>query len=155
VSIPREPEVVAVSGYPVRLDLSYDPQSELWVELVGEHRARVGLDPLSAETSGTLAQLALVTVGTQVRRGEPLGSIEAEKFVGPLLSPLTGTVAARNDAVLSRPSAVEDNPYAAWLVEIESDAAEDELGGLVTGTEAVSHFAARVERYRREGVLAE
>lgn len=148
-------EVAVVSGYRVRLDLAYDPEAECWVELVGERRARVGLDPVSAETSGTLAQLALVAVGTAVTRGEPLGSLEAEKFVGPLVAPLSGTVVARNEAVIARPSLVEDDPYRAWLVEIELARPGDELGRLVAGDEVAPFFAARVERYQREGVLAE
>ncbi len=148
-------EVAVVSGYQVRLDLAYDPEADLWVEVIGGNRARIGLDPLSAETSGTLAQLAVVTVGTVVTRGQPLGSLEAEKFVGPLLAPVSGTVRARNEAVLARPSLVEDDPYGAWLVEIELSGPEDEIDALVTGDGVIPSFALRVERYRREGVLAE
>ena len=38
---------------------------------------RVGLDALTADTYGALAQLALVPEGTRVTRGEPFGSLEA------------------------------------------------------------------------------
>ncbi|HET9091048.1 MAG TPA: glycine cleavage system protein H [Acidimicrobiales bacterium] len=147
-------QLVEISGYPVRLDLAYFREADLWVEVVAGGRARVGLDPLGAETSGTLAQLALVAAGTAVTRGQPLGSLEAEKFVGPLVAPLTGSVVATNEAVVARPSLVEEDPYGAWLVEIEL-AHTEELGELVSGERVAGYFADRVERYRKEGVLAE
>ncbi len=147
-------QLADISGYRVRLDLAYFREADLWVETLAGGRARVGLDPLGAETSGTLAQLALVAVGTAVTRGQPLGSLEAEKFVGPLVTPLSGSVVATNEAVVARPSLVEQDPYGSWLVEIEL-ARVEELDELVSGETVAGYFADRVERYRREGVLAE
>jgi glycine cleavage system H protein len=119
-------------------------------------RLRIGMDSLGVETSGTLAQLAFLPVGEELKRGQPFGSLEAAKFVGPLTSPLSGTVTAHNEAVLADPSLVERDPYGAgWLVEVAL-ADPGELGDLVQGAEAIpAWFAAEVESYRLKGVLAE
>jgi glycine cleavage system H protein len=131
-------EITEVAGFGVALDLAYDSAGHFWVSMVtappGDTpgppgaRARLGMDALGIETSGTIAQLAFLPVGEHLKRGEAFGSLEAAKFVGPLTSPLSGTVAATNDAVVADPALVERDPYGeGWLVRIKlSDPAEAE-----------------------------
>jgi len=149
-------EIVEVAGFGVALDRAYDGTGHFWVSMLGPDRARIGMDALGVETSGTLAQLAFLPVGEHCKRGEAFGSLEAAKFVGPLTSPLSGTVSATNDAVVADPALVERDPYGAgWLVEIDL-ADPGELADLVAGKQEVRvWFEAEVEDYRMKGVLAE
>ena len=143
-----------VAGFEIRLDLGYDPDTHLWVEEVGAS-VRVGLDPLAVESNGTLAALSFAEVGTALRRGAPFGSLEAEKFVGPLLAPRAGVLTAVNPAVLAQPSLVHADPYAAWLAVL-TPADPGDAAALVRGAEAVRiWFAQAVHHYRLQGVLAE
>ncbi|MDA8393251.1 MAG: hypothetical protein M0Z87_10770 [Actinomycetota bacterium] len=154
-----------VKGYELRLDLSYDPASDLWVDTSGCTDASgspgsgvvvIGLDPLGAETSGTLAQLSLAAPGAEVRRGGPLGSLEAEKFVGPLLAPLSGTLVEVNSEALAQPAKVHHDPYGTWLVKLRPSDLGADLDTLVRGEATVREwFESRVDDYRRQGVLAE
>ena len=148
-------ELIEVSGYRLAADRAYDPAGHFWVSMVAAARARIGMDALGVETSGTLAQLAFLPSGETLKRGEAFGSLEAAKFVGPLTSPLSGRVAATNDAVVADPSLVERDPYGdGWLVEIDlTDPAE--LGELISGDAVPAWFEAEVEEYRLKGVLAE
>jgi glycine cleavage system H protein len=149
-------EIIEVAGFGVALDRVYDGTGHFWVAMVGPDRARIGMDALGVETSGTLAQLAFLPVGEHCKRGEAFGSLEAAKFVGPLTSPLSGTVAANNDAVVSDPALVERDPYGAgWLIELDL-ADPGELTDLVAGSQEIKvWFEAEVEDYRMKGVLAE
>jgi len=149
-------EIIEVAGFGVALDRAYDGTGHFWVSMVGPDRARIGMDALGVETSGTLAQLAFLPVGEHVKRGEAFGSLEAAKFVGPLTSPLSGTVSAANDAVVFDPTLVERDPYGAgWLIELDL-ADPGELSDLVSGTQPIKvWFEAEVEDYRMKGVLAE
>jgi glycine cleavage system H protein len=148
---------VEVSGYRLAADRSYDPASHLWVQILEPGRVRVGVDPLGVETSGTIAQLAFASLGDLVARNEPFGSLEAAKFVGPLLSPLSGTVTAVNDAVVADPRLVEGDPFGAgWLVELEPSDPGGELPLLVAGEERIRDwFAAELEDYKLKGLIAE
>ncbi len=149
-------EIVEVAGFGVALDRAYDPAGHFWVSMLTPERARIGMDALGVETSGTIAQLAFLPVGENLKRGDAFGSLEAAKFVGPLTSPLSGTVTATNDAVVANPALVERDPYGAgWLVELTlADRAE--LRELVSGADVIPvWFAAEVEDYRLKGVLAE
>jgi glycine cleavage system H protein len=149
-------DITEVAGFGVALDRAYDPAGHFWVSTTGPSSARIGMDALGVETSGTLAQLAFLPTGQNLKRGEAFGSLEAAKFVGPLTSPLSGTVTATNGAVVADPSIVERDPYGeGWLVELElTDPGE--LGELISGADATrAWFAAEVEDYRLKGVLAE
>lgn len=149
--------LVVVRGYPVALDCAYHPETHVWAKARPDGRVRLGLDALGAETTGTLAQLALVPAGTTLRCGEPLGTLEAEKFVGPLATPLSGTVLAINDAVVADPGIVERDPFGeGWMVELEVSGTEAEWAALVRGAQAVpAWFESKVEHYRMKGMLAE
>ena len=149
-------EITEVAGFGVALDRAYEPVGHFWVTKLSPERVRIGLDALGVETTGTIAQLAFLPVGETLKRGEAFGSLEAAKFVGPLQSPLSGTVTASNDAVVSDPALVERDPYGeGWLVELDL-AAPDELGDLISGADAIpAWFAAEVADYRLKGVLAE
>ena len=149
-------EIIEVAGFGVALDRAYDGTGHYWVEMIGPDRARIGMDALGVETSGTLAQLAFLPVGEHCKRGEAFGSLEAAKFVGPLTSPLSGTVAATNDAVVADPALVERDPYGeGWLIELDL-ADPSELTDLVAGKQQIKvWFEAEVEDYRMKGVLAE
>ncbi len=150
------PEVV-VRGYRLALDRAYDPVSHLWVLGLEDGGVRVGLDPLGVEANGTLAELSLRPPGTEVRRGEPLGELEAAKFVGPIPAPVSGVVRAVNAAAVLDPGLVEGDPLGAgWLVELTPRSPQAELAELLSGAEAVvPWFEAEVDAYRRMGVLAE
>ena len=149
-------EITEVAGFAVALDRAYDPAGHFWVSMVGPMSARIGMDALGVETSGTLAQLAFLPVGESLKRGEAFGSLEAAKFVGPLTSPLSGTVTATNDAVVVDPALVERDSYGdGWLVELTL-ADLSEVGELISGADNIpTWFAAEVEDYRLKGVLAE
>ncbi len=146
-------ELVECKGYRIRTDLYYDGERNLWIEPLGSGRVRLGFDPLGVEVNGTLAQLILGEAPRQVARGEAIGTVEAEKFVGPLESPLTGTFAALNSGVVSSPGAVYEDCYAAWLVEL-AGVEPEELSHLIQPENAAAEFAVRVERFRKAGVLA-
>jgi glycine cleavage system H protein len=145
-----------VGGYQLRADRYYDAERHLWVELQpGPRLVRVGFDPLGRETSGDIVEVSLGAVGEHVNRGDPFGNVEAAKFVGPLQAPVSGVVRARNAQVLSRPGALNEDPNAGWLVELEmTDSSELKL--LLTGEEDVRKwFAAEIERFRKQGAVAE
>ncbi len=140
-------------GYELRLDRRYEPDTHMWVQEIAPGRVRVGFDALTADTYGALAQLAIAHAGTSVERGDPFGSLEAAKFVGPLTAPVCGVIAAVNGAVLADPETVLLDPYGrGWLAEF---AVVGPAPGLIDGDEARAWFAREVAHYREKGLVAE
>lgn len=150
------PAARVVSGFAIALDRAYQPATHMWVKLTGRGRVTIGMDPLGIETSGTLAQLALPTAGAPLTAGQPFGQLEAVKFVGPLTSPVSGTVLAANLAAAADPGLVERDPFGdGWLIEAEL-ADPGELARLLADPEEITAwYSARIEHYRLTGAIAE
>jgi glycine cleavage system H protein len=146
-----------VEDFEIRTDFTYDIEAHLWINVLESGNATVGVDSLGLETFGTLAQIAIDEPPVALARGVQFGSMEAEKFVGTLLSPISGTLVRRNEAVLMDPGLVERDPYGeGWLIEVEIEDDPVTMPYLVSGVEAVTEaFEKRVAAYRLEGVLAE
>lgn len=151
-----EPGRFSVGSYELDGDRFYDPATHLWVSRGGGNRVRCGFDPLGAETCGDIVAVSFEPLGTRVEKGEALGYVEAAKFVGPLLAPVTATLVAHNPEPIEDPALLNSAPMSTWLVELEAADPERELAALLTGQPAVeSWFAAEVERFARQGMTAE
>jgi glycine cleavage system H protein len=102
-------------------DLKYTAQHE-WVR-VGENsdgRVRVGITDYAQEQLGDIVFVTLPEVGAEVNAGDPCGELESTKSVGDVYAPVSGTVAARNDALDSSPELVNAEPYGdGWMFEIQ------------------------------------
>ena len=133
-------------------DRHYEAAHHLWVKRGSGTTVQVGIDALGLESLGELAFLGLPEVGAQVSRGEPMGTLEAAKMTSPLVAPVSGTVVARNGAVLRDPTAVNRDCYGdGWLVEVESSSWEQESAVLISGDAIPAWVEAETERYRSEG----
>jgi glycine cleavage system H protein len=147
---------VMVAGFALALDRSYQPATHMWVLARGPGRVRVGMDPLGAETSGSLAQVSFVPEGARLTAGLPFGQLEAAKFVGPLISPVAGALLAVNDAVVRDAGLVERDPYGAgWMIEAGLDDVAAPAGLLVDPAEITAWFVAKVADYRLQGLIAQ
>lgn len=146
-----------IAGFPLALDRLYHPGSHLWVRRSAGGAARIGLDPLGIETSGTLAQLSFDAAGSELAAGRPFGQLEAAKFVGPLISPVSGTLTAVNDAVAADPGLAERDPYdGGWLIDVAlAGEGADPPGLLGDPGQITAWFTGKVEEYRLKGVLAQ
>jgi glycine cleavage system H protein len=131
-------------------DRHYDAANHLWAsrdERTG--RVRIGIDAIGLESLGELAYVALHAVGLRVARGEAVGSLEAAKTTTTIRSPLSGTIRARNAAVLQDPLAVNEDPYGrGWLFELEPVRWRQEASQLVSGAAIGPWAAAEVAKLR-------
>jgi glycine cleavage system H protein len=89
------------------------------------------VDDYAQSSMGDIVYAELPAVGTAVEAGETFGSLESTKAVGDLNSPVTGKVAAVNEALADNPGLVNTSPYEdGWLIEVEITDAK-ELDGLM------------------------
>jgi glycine cleavage system H protein len=80
---------------------------------------RVGITGYAQESLGDIVFVSLPEVGQVVSAGEPCGEVESTKSVSDLYAPVSGTVAARNEALAAAPELVNADPYGeGWLVEV-------------------------------------
>jgi len=101
-------------------DLKYTSEHE-WVRSPGEAEGsvRVGITDYAQEALGDIVYVSLPEVGDEIASGAAVGELESTKSVSDVYAPLTGTVAARNEALDGTPELVNSDPYGeGWLLEI-------------------------------------
>ena len=101
-------------------ELKYTSEHE-WVRNPGESdgTVRVGITHFAQDALGDIVYVSLPEVGATVEAGTPVGELESTKSVSDVYAPLSGTVAARNEALESTPELVNTDPYGdGWLYEI-------------------------------------
>ena len=78
---------------------------------------RLGLSAFAVDQLGDIVFVELPEVGSSMAQGSSFGSVESVKAVEDLLAPISGTVTARNEAVLANPEELQNDPYGeGWLL---------------------------------------
>ena len=117
-------------------DLKYTVEHE-WVRGNGEADGglRVGITHYAQDQLGDIVYVTLPEVGAEVRSGQACGELESTKSVSDLYAPITGTVAARNEALNDQPELINSDPYGdGWMVEIVPTE-PSELDGLLSAAD--------------------
>lgn len=115
-----------MSNYPS--DLKYTKDHE-WAKKAG-NAVVVGVTWHAQDALGAVVYVELPKLGATVKAHQSFGVIESTKAVSELYAPLSGKVVKVNDSVVDAPGSVNDDPYAAWLIEIEPENAA-EFDGLL------------------------
>ncbi len=98
-----------------------------WVQIEGK-RARIGITDHAQAELGDVVFVELPSMGTVVKKGGQLGTVESVKAVSDVFAPLSGKVVAVNTELEASPETVNQSPHAdGWIVILEiSDPAEAE-----------------------------
>jgi glycine cleavage system H protein len=78
---------------------------------------RLGISSFAVDQLGDIVFVELPAVGAALAKGTSFGSVESVKAVEDLMAPVSGTVEARNEAVLASPEELQNDPYGeGWLL---------------------------------------
>ena len=104
-------------------DIRYTDEHE-WARISGDI-ARIGVSDYAQDQLGDIVFVELPAVGDTIAKGEVFGTLESVKAVSELYLPLSGEVVAVNTALTDAPELINQDPYAAWIIEVRpSDAGE-------------------------------
>ena len=79
----------------------------------------VGVTDFAQNSLGDVTFLQLPEVGRAVKKGEVFGTVESVKAVSDLYAPVSGTVVKINQALVQTPDPINQDPYGAWMIEIQ------------------------------------
>lgn len=100
-------------------DLLYDLDNNTWLRVEENGEATIGVTSLLPGIAGKLTLARLKAAGVDIRRGQSLGTLESQKFVGPIPSPVSGTLVKTNGLVIDKPRVVNDSPYEdGWIARV-------------------------------------
>lgn len=104
-------------------DIRYTDEHE-WARISGD-TARIGVSDYAQDQLGDIVFVELPAVGDTLAKGEVFGTLESVKAVSELYLPLSGEVVAVNTVLTDAPELINQDPYAAWIIEVRpTDASE-------------------------------
>ena len=80
---------------------------------------RVGITDHAQDALGDIVFVQLPSVGDEVGPGTPIGEVESTKSVSDIYSPVSGTIAERNEQLDKSPEIINSDPYGqGWMVAV-------------------------------------
>jgi len=135
--------MVKVESFEVPEGLYFSKDFE-WVKIEGD-KIRMGVTDYAQKSLREIVYAELPTVGTEVKQGEPYGTLESVKAVSDLVSAVSGIIAEVNDEVQSKPETLNEDPYGkAWLIVVKPSNLQAELSKLMDFNSAVEWHKAQV-----------
>ena len=99
-------------------------ESQEWVKVDG-NVAIIGVTDFAQSEMGDITYVDMPDVDDEFNAGDDFGALESVKTSSEVITPVSGKVIARNDALEDSPELINDDAYAAWIVKIEmSDKSE-------------------------------
>ena len=98
--------------------LKYSAEHE-WVRVAGA-TADVGITDFAQDNLGDIVYVQLPEVGKTVARSVACSEVESTKSVSDIYAPVSGTIVAVNEKLVTAPELVNSDPYGeGWVFRVE------------------------------------
>ncbi|MFQ5834759.1 MAG: glycine cleavage system protein GcvH [bacterium] len=143
-----------IKGYDFPDDLYYH-QEHAWAKVEEGKKVRVGMSDFFQKEAGDVVYVDLPFEGDEVEQGETCGKIQSSKWIGKLVSPVSGTILEVNSDLEDESTLVNKDPYGkGWIMVVESSNLEADLKNLMQGEVLVSWIEGEIkkaEELRKKG----
>ena len=104
-----------------------------WVKVEGD-TVKIGITDYAQEQLGDILYVDIPETDAEIEAGDILTEVESSKTTSEVPAPVSGTIVAVNEELDDSPENINDDAYAAWIVEIQlSD--ESQLEDLLSAEE--------------------
>lgn len=129
-----------INGYNMPEDLYYHDENS-WAKIESDGTVRVGMDDFYQKQAGDTTYIDLPFEGDSVSQGETCGKIQSSKWVGKLISPISGEIVEVNSDLEGDCRLINKDPYGSgWIMRIKPSNLDEELKNLVHGADALKKF---------------
>ncbi len=102
----------------------YYSESHEYVRVEG-NTGFVGITDYAQHALGNVVYVDMPDVDDAVTAGEEFGAVESVKAASDLVSPVSGTVTAVNEALEDQPELLNQDAFVNWIIQVElSDTGE-------------------------------
>lgn len=137
-------ESVAIGKCIILPELHYRVEDHSWVRFNDDGTVTVGITDVAEHMAGPVLHVYPRKKGLR-KKGQSLATIESDKWVGPLKSPLTGEIIAVNPVLDKDPGVVNRSPYhEGWIVRLQPTNLDEERKDFLTGEAAVEAYRKRI-----------
>jgi glycine cleavage system H protein len=136
-----------INGCIILKDLYYAVEDNTWVKLNEDGTVTVGMTDIAQNLAGPILHAKAKSPGTDRRKGKPIATVESGKWVGPVKSPVSGTIIELNEKLASDAQLINRSPYRdGWVVKMKPESLDEELKVLVTGDAAVDAYKEKIAK---------
>jgi len=120
-----------------------------WASLAEEGTARIGLDDFATKLFGGIDTINFPNIGTSVKAGQPLFSVNQGDRSVQFYAPLSGKVLKINEVLRKDCAMLGETSYGEnWICVINADDLDAELPQLKIGRSAVALFQEDIDRFQ-------
>ncbi len=136
-----------IQGYNLPDELYYE-ENHFWVRPEDDILV-MGMTDFAQQMAGKIVFVQLPDPGKSLSVGKKFAKIESGKWVGKVFAPVSGVLAASNQALETNPGLINQDCYAAgWMYKIRPDNGAD-IEKLMCGPEAVTAWMlAEIEKHK-------
>src|SRR5215468_10949269 len=138
-----------VGGFQVPEKLRFHP-GHTWALSESPSLVRIGMDQFASKLAGKVEKIALPQRGQWIRQGQKVWTLHRDGTAVDMVSPIEGSVADINEAVVQNPELARTDPYGeGWLVTVQSPDAKTNFRNLLGGALArwwTEESASRMQR---------
>ena len=119
-----------IEGYNFPDELFYHKEHS-WIKIESNGKIRLGLNDFYQKSAGDITNIDLPFEGDKITQGKTCGRIESGKWIGKLVSPISGEVIEINIDLEIDPSLINKSPYKkGWILILKPSNLNDELKNL-------------------------
>ncbi|MEM2936218.1 MAG: glycine cleavage system protein H [Candidatus Bathyarchaeia archaeon] len=137
--------MVKVDDYELREDLYYWPRGLTWAKVEPDGRVRIGLTDLAQRLAIKIRFIRTLSKGRAVDQGKMVATLETGKWIGPVESPISGTIEEVNMALRGKPTLVNDDPYGEGWVALLKPTKPEEIENLLHGEAIFEWYKKEIE----------
>jgi len=137
----------SINGCIILKDLYYSVEDNTWIKVNDDGTVTVGMTDIAQNLAGPILHAKAKGAGTDRKKGKPIATVESGKWVGPVKSPISGTIVELNEKLAADAQIINRSPYRdGWVVKMKPEGLDEELKGLVTGDAAVEAYKEKITR---------
>ena len=129
----------------------YYSKDHMWAK-IEDDKVRVGLTDFGQRIAGKIRFIRPRPPGRRVEQGKTLGSMETGKWVGPLISPLSGTIVEVNRDLRGKASLLHEDPFGrGWISVLQPTDLDEELKVLMREADEMKPWLKQeIAKYEKE-----
>ncbi len=133
-------------GYNMPDELYYHSE-HAWARVEDDGNVSVGMNDFFQEAAGDIVYVDLPFEEDEVAQGETCGKIQSSKWIGKLISPVSGEIIAVNEALDEDSTIINKDPYGeGWIMKITPSNLKEDLANLMQGEKVAEWLRGEIKK---------